>query len=104
MDTGLHGLVALARFHQLPAGPDQIAHQSGQPGQNFSAVEILQAAKELTLKARQLSLDFNDLDNATQEEGDAEVLNGCQLVCRQSERTFFQILRDKMLDSVLELS
>ena len=64
MDTGLHALVILARFHQLPAEPEQIAHQFGQAGQDFSATEILQAAKSITLKARQLSLDFNDLDNA----------------------------------------
>ncbi|MBX2809120.1 MAG: hypothetical protein KTR20_10865 [Cellvibrionaceae bacterium] len=26
MDTGLHGLVALARFYQLPAEPDQLVN------------------------------------------------------------------------------
>ena len=27
MDTGLQSLIAIARFHQLPAEPGQIAHQ-----------------------------------------------------------------------------
>ncbi|MFT6390174.1 MAG: hypothetical protein ACJAUP_003575 [Cellvibrionaceae bacterium] len=27
MDTGLHNLVAIARFYQLPAEPDQLADE-----------------------------------------------------------------------------
>ena len=65
MDTWLHTLVALARFHQLPAEPDQIAHQFGESGQSFTVTHILQAAKALTLKTKQLSLKPCDLDNAT---------------------------------------
>ncbi len=61
MDTGLHSLVALARFHQLPAEPDQLAHEFGQPGKLFSETELLQAAKALTLKAKSLSLVVNAL-------------------------------------------
>jgi subfamily B ATP-binding cassette protein HlyB/CyaB len=56
MDTGLHTLVALARFYQLPAEADQLAHEFGRPGQAFSDTELLQAAKALTLKAKLLSL------------------------------------------------
>jgi len=65
MDTWLHTLVALARFHQLPAEPDQIDHQFGESGQSFTVTHILQAAKVLTLKTKQLSLKPCDLDNAT---------------------------------------
>ena len=65
IDTGIHSLVAIARFHQLPAEPDQIAHQFGEPGQPFTVTHILQAAKALTLKAKPLSLKPSDLDNAT---------------------------------------
>ena len=49
MDTGLHSLVAIARFHQLPAETEQLQHQFAQPGIDFSHTEILQAAKALTL-------------------------------------------------------
>jgi subfamily B ATP-binding cassette protein HlyB/CyaB len=61
MDTGLDALVALARFYQLPAEADQLAHEFGQPGQAFSDTELLQAAKALTLKAKLLSLTISTL-------------------------------------------
>ncbi|MEW8030449.1 MAG: cysteine peptidase family C39 domain-containing protein, partial [Candidatus Thiodiazotropha sp.] len=64
MDTGLNTLIAIARFHQLPAEPEQIAHQFGKPGQPFTDSELLQAAKALTLKARRLNLTLTDLENS----------------------------------------
>lgn len=64
MDTGLHSLVAIARFHQLPAEPDQLVHQFGLPGRSFSDTELLLAAKALTLKARQMSLPVGKLNSA----------------------------------------
>ncbi|WHI45709.1 cysteine peptidase family C39 domain-containing protein [Microbulbifer sp. TRSA002] len=63
IDTGLHALVAIARFHQLPAEPDQLSHQFGHEGQSFSDTQLLQAAKVLTLKAKQLASDVSDLSN-----------------------------------------
>ena len=60
-DTGLHALVMLARFHQLPAEPEKLAHDFGQPGQLFTETEILQAAKALTLKAKALELSATSL-------------------------------------------
>ncbi|HIC48083.1 MAG TPA: type I secretion system permease/ATPase [Methylophaga aminisulfidivorans] len=63
MDTGLNTLVALARFHQLPAEPEQLSHEYGQPGEHFTDTQILQAAKALTLKAKKLSLSFSELNN-----------------------------------------
>ncbi|MEW8468057.1 MAG: cysteine peptidase family C39 domain-containing protein, partial [Candidatus Thiodiazotropha sp.] len=64
MDTGLSTLIAIARFHQLPAEPEQIVHQYGMPGQLFSNSELLQAAKALTLKAKRLTASLVDLDNS----------------------------------------
>ena len=61
MDTGLHSLVAIARFHQLPAEPAQLAHQFCPPGKVFTDTELLVAAKALTLKARKLSPCMEDL-------------------------------------------
>lgn len=61
MDTGLHSLVAIARFYQLPAEPDQLAHEFCAPGSAFSDTQILQAAKALTLKAKSISLTLSTL-------------------------------------------
>ncbi len=55
IDTGLHSLVAVARFYQLPAEPDQLTHEFCEPGSTFSDTQILQAAKALTLKAKLIS-------------------------------------------------
>lgn len=64
MDTGLNTLITIAHFHQLPAEPEQIAHQFARPGQPFGDTELLQAAKALTLKARKLKPSLADLDNS----------------------------------------
>ena len=64
MDTGLHSLVAIARFHQLPAEPDQLAHEYGQPGEDFGNTEVLRAAKALTLKAKELTPSLSELKSA----------------------------------------
>lgn len=64
MDTGLHALVTLAHFHQLPAEADQLAEQFGEPGQPFGATQIMRAARALALKARSAKLALDDLDNA----------------------------------------
>ncbi|MET0089424.1 MAG: cysteine peptidase family C39 domain-containing protein [Candidatus Thiodiazotropha sp.] len=64
MDTALHALIALARFHQLPAEPEQLAHQFGQPGQPFGDTQLLQAAKALTLRAKRLTPKLSEIQNA----------------------------------------
>lgn len=82
MDTGLHTLVALARFHQLPAEPDQLAHQFAVPGEHFSTTQILQAAKALTLKAKLVSLQLNALNRVT-----------LPAIARANDGSFFIIAR-----------
>jgi len=64
MDTGLNSLVAIARFHQLPAESEQLSHEFGQPGQVFTDTEILRAAKALTLKAKHLKPALSELKSA----------------------------------------
>lgn len=64
MDIGLHSLVAIARFHQIPADSDQLAHQFGIPGQPFTDTELLLAAKAIGLKAKVLTLTGQDLARA----------------------------------------
>lgn len=64
MDTGLQSLVAIARFHQLPAESEQLAHQYGVPDEHFDETKILQAAKALTLKAKKLRPALDGISNA----------------------------------------
>lgn len=52
LDTGLTCLVMLARFHQIAADPDQLAHQFKVAGVHFGKTEILLAAKHLGLQAK----------------------------------------------------
>ena len=62
VDTGLLGLVMLARFHNVAADPEQIAHDFQSAGQPFAATEILLAAKALGLKAKLVRSDVSRLD------------------------------------------
>lgn len=64
MDTGLSSLVAIARFHQLPAEPEQLAHEFGHPGEDFTDTDLLRAAKALTLKAKHLTPALSELKSA----------------------------------------
>lgn len=52
MDSGLHCLVVIARYHQIAASPQQLKHQFGDGENPFSSVEIQRAAKAIGLKAR----------------------------------------------------
>jgi subfamily B ATP-binding cassette protein HlyB/CyaB len=52
LDSGLACLVMLARFHQVAADPDQLAHQFKTPERPFGRTEILLAARHLGLKAK----------------------------------------------------
>ncbi|MCP4492721.1 MAG: hypothetical protein GY820_36250 [Gammaproteobacteria bacterium] len=60
----MRSLVAIARFHQIPAEVDQLQHEFGSPDQNFTETEILLAAKALSLRASHLTLSIADLKNA----------------------------------------
>jgi len=52
LDTGLACLVMLARFHNLAASPEQLAHEFAEDGRAFGRGELLLAAKKLGLKAK----------------------------------------------------
>jgi len=64
IDSGLQSLIAIARFHQLPAEAPQIKHQFGVPSERFGNTEILRAAKSLGFKTRESNLSFSKLNNA----------------------------------------
>lgn len=63
MDSGLNVLVAIARFHQLPAEPEQLAHQFAESGKPFSDAQLLLAAKALTLRAKCVTLSPAQIKN-----------------------------------------
>ncbi|MBB1520841.1 type I secretion system permease/ATPase [Aquipseudomonas guryensis] len=52
VDSGLACLVMLARFHNVAASPEQLAHEFAEDGRPFGRPELLLAAKQLGLKAK----------------------------------------------------
>uniref|UniRef100_UPI002630BE41 ABC transporter transmembrane domain-containing protein n=1 Tax=Propionivibrio sp. TaxID=2212460 RepID=UPI002630BE41 len=61
-DTGLIGLVMLARFHNIAADPDQLAHEYRVAGQLFGTTQILLASKKLGLKAKLVNTEYSRLE------------------------------------------
>ncbi|WP_266171396.1 cysteine peptidase family C39 domain-containing protein [Dyella subtropica] len=51
-DTGILGLVPIARLHGIAADPVQLAHEFKEPGRSFDRDLVLLAAKKLGLKAK----------------------------------------------------
>lgn len=64
MDTGLACLIAIARFHQLPAEPHQLIHEFGVPDKAFDDQQILLAGKSISFKARVICPKPAELANA----------------------------------------
>ena len=60
-DTGLIGLVMMARLHGIAADPDQLTHEYGHNGKPFSNTEILLAAKKLGLKVKAVKVAIERL-------------------------------------------
>jgi len=61
-DSGLLGLVMLARFHAIAADPEQLAHIFREPGQAFATPQILLAARHLGLAARRVRTEYQRLE------------------------------------------
>lgn len=57
LDTGLLCLVMLARFHELAADPDQIAHEYRENGELLTRGQIQLAARRLGLSTRLIRAD-----------------------------------------------
>lgn len=51
VDTGLQGLLILARFYDVPADEAQLRHQFGETGRPLRDRDLLRAAKQLGLRA-----------------------------------------------------
>ena len=56
LDTGLIGLVMLARLHNIAVDADQLAHDFREPGQTFGVPQILLAAGQIGLKAKRVAI------------------------------------------------
>ena len=55
-DTGLYGLVMMARLHGIAADPEQLAHEYTHSDLAFTNTEILLAAKKLGLKVKAVNV------------------------------------------------
>ena len=60
-DTGLTCLVRIARFHQIAADPQQIAHERGAPSDHFDADSLVRAGRRLGFKAQSVSSQWDRL-------------------------------------------
>ncbi|MCA8919463.1 MAG: type I secretion system permease/ATPase, partial [Planctomycetes bacterium] len=60
-DTGLACLVRIARFHQIAADPQQIAHEHGAPSEHFEADSLVRAGRRLGFKAQSVSSQWDRL-------------------------------------------
>lgn len=61
MDSSIIALVMLARFHQVAADPEQIAHHFARHGESLNSDDIVLAARHLKLKAKAVSLSLSQL-------------------------------------------
>jgi subfamily B ATP-binding cassette protein HlyB/CyaB len=70
IDSGLAGLVLIARFHQIAANPEKLRHEFGPAVRElgkapvFGDQEILLAARSLELRAKRVRLAQADIDEA----------------------------------------
>lgn len=62
LDTGLACLIMLARFHNVAASPEQLAHEFAEDGRRFGRAELLLSAKTLGLKAKSVRSNLSRLD------------------------------------------
>lgn len=61
IDAGLYSFVNIARFHNIPADPEQITHALAIGEEGMVEDDILRAAKEFKLKAKASSVKFDAL-------------------------------------------
>ncbi len=64
-DSGLNGLILIARYFGLPASPDYLTHQFGQPGKKFSSGDIIRAGRGLGLKVRTIRSNWERLNKTS---------------------------------------
>lgn len=61
IDAGLYCFINIARFHNIPADPEQIVHALAIGSEGMQEADILRAAKEFKLKAKASNVKFDTL-------------------------------------------
>lgn len=61
IDAGLYCFINIARFHNIPADPEQITHALAIEAGGMQESDILRAAKEFKLKAKAADVSFDSL-------------------------------------------
>ena len=61
IDTGLHCLVMVAGYHGLAVDPEQLKHTLALGPEGMNTTDILRAARELGLKAKEAEVSFDRL-------------------------------------------
>lgn len=61
VDPGLYCFINIARFHSIPADPEQIVHALAIREEGMTESDILRAAKEFKLKAKVSTVKFDTL-------------------------------------------
>lgn len=85
IDTGLHCLVAIARYHGVPAEVAQLSHAFGNTGEYFDDLTLLRAAKSLGFKARAQVLAVDRLHNASLPCMARDKQGRCFIIARVAE-------------------
>ncbi|PID30533.1 type I secretion system permease/ATPase [Candidatus Saccharibacteria bacterium] len=64
-DAGLYCFVNIARFHNIPADPDQITHALAIGAEGMGEADMLRAAKSFKLKAKAATVEYDKLAKLT---------------------------------------
>ena len=83
-DTGLIGLVMMARLHGIAADPDQLAHQYRNDGQPFDDSEIMLAGKQLGFNVKAVKVKLERI-NTTPLPALAKAVSGEYFILAKSE-------------------
>ena len=81
IDSGIHCLVMLAKFHGVAAEAEQLHYQFGRGDAALDDIAMLRAAKSLKLKARKIKVAVDQLTDlplpaiARQVDGHYFILN-----------------------------
>jgi len=62
LDTGINSLVAIARLHQIPADASVLKHEFSKSGSKLTDIELILAARSLSLKARKVKISLSGFD------------------------------------------
>jgi len=82
LDTGLSSLVMLARFHNVAASIEQLAHEFGTPNHMLGQADLLLAARKLGLKAKAARTSIERLDKTPLPAIAADVNGGYFIIAR----------------------